>query len=63
MGRPDVGNGPIAGGTQQLPHRRGVTSATNLGSACALHSDCVNLHSGAQQTFLHVGKILKNKTI
>lgn len=61
MGCIDVGNGPIAGGTQQLPHGRGVTTATNLGSAYVLHSDGVNLHSGTQQTFLHVSKILKNK--
>lgn len=61
MGCIGVGDSPIAGGPQQLPHRRGVTATTTLGSACILHADHVKLHSGAQEAFLHVNKILKNK--
>lgn len=56
-----VGDGPIAGGPQQLPHRRRVTAATYLGLLDIHQVDCVKLHSGILQMLLHVRKILKSK--
>lgn len=61
MGCIGVGDGPVAGRPQQLPHKRGVTAATNLGSGCILDRRHVKLHSGAQQASLQVSKMLKNK--
>lgn len=48
-------------GEHKLPHRRGVTAAINLRSGCIPDRHHVKLHSGAQQAFLQVSKMLKNK--
>lgn len=61
MGCVSVGDGPVTGRPQQSPHRRGVIAAINLSSLCIPDRPHVKLHSGAQQEFLQVSKMLKNK--